>query len=123
VRSLQVPACEAASRSWKPRSVHPWLIDLASRVKGPRARGFRTFLLQYFHAMEQHLALVAEALEWEAWYTIGDSVLGGAYIPTHEVLAELARRHGLKVTLEPLGPRYKRGRTLYLLRLRPTTRR
>jgi hypothetical protein len=54
-----------------------------SRIKGSRARGFRRFLLQYFHAMEQHLTLLAEALEWEAWYTIGDSILRGAYIPTH----------------------------------------
>jgi hypothetical protein len=45
VRSLQVPACEAASRSWKPHSTHPWLMELASRIKGSRARGFRRFLL------------------------------------------------------------------------------
>ena len=119
VRSLQAPACEAASRSWKPRSTYPWLIELTSRIKGSRARGFRSFLLQYFHAMEKHFTLLAEALEWEAWYTIGDSILGRAYIPTHQVLAKLADLYGLKVSLKPLNPRYKPGRTLYLLKLRP----
>jgi hypothetical protein len=119
LRSLQIPACEAASRSWKPHSTHPWLVELASRIKGSRARGFRRFLLQYFHAMEQHLTLLAEALEWEAWYTIGDSILGGAYIPTHHALAKLAELHGLKASLKPLSPRYRPERTLYLLKLRP----
>ncbi|MEB3851599.1 MAG: hypothetical protein LRS49_03315 [Desulfurococcales archaeon] len=119
VRSLQVPACEAATRSWKPYSRHGWLVELASRVGGSRARGYRRFLLQYFQAMEDHLALLAEALEWEAWYTVGDSVLGGAYIPTHRVLARLAEAHGLQASVEPLSPRYRPGRTLYLLTLRP----
>ncbi len=123
LRSLQAPACEAAARAWKPESRHPWLRDIASRIQGPRARGFRRFLLQYFHAMEQHLALLAQALEWEAWYTIGDSRLGGAYIPTHKALARLAEAHGLKASIDRLSPRYRPDRTLYLLKLVPKSAR
>ncbi len=119
LRSAQVPACEAAARSWKPLSTRPWLVELVSRVGGSRAVGFRRFLLQYFRAMETHFSLLSEALEWEAWYTVGDSVLGGAYIPTHELLAKLAEESGLKAQIKPLGPRMKPGRTIYLLRLTP----
>ncbi len=91
---------------------------LAERIGGKRARGYRRFLLQYLHGMEKHLQLLADALEWEAWYTIGDSILGGTYIPVHEMLADAARRAGLKVELRQLGERYRPGRRLYLLRLR-----
>jgi len=119
LRSLQVPASEASARSWRQASEDKWIVELASRPRGPRARGYRRFLLQYFKAMSDHLAMIARALEWEAWYTIGDSVLGGAYIPVHEALARIAETHGLKATLKPIGPRARRGRTLYLLKLKP----
>ncbi|HIQ24158.1 MAG TPA: hypothetical protein EYH50_03825 [Pyrodictium delaneyi] len=117
-RGIQVPACEAAARAWKQETRHPWLRELATRIRGSRARGYRRFLLQYFHAMDRHLELLAERLEWQAWYTIGDSILGGAYIPVHEVLARLARGHGLEAEIKPLGERFRPGRKLYLLVLR-----
>ncbi|BES81069.1 hypothetical protein [Pyrodictium abyssi] len=78
-----MPACEAAARAWKQETRHPWLRELATRIRGSRARGYRRFLLQYFHAMERHLSLLAERLEWQARGAIGDSILGGAYIPVH----------------------------------------
>jgi len=118
LRGIQVPACEAAARAWKQETRHPWLRELATRIRGSRARGYRRFLLQYFHAMDRHLELLAERLEWQAWYTIGDSILGGAYTPVHEVLARLARGHGLEAEIKPLGERFRPGRKLYLLVLR-----
>ena len=123
LRSAQIPACEAAARTWKQSSQHQWLRDLASRIGGSRAPGFKKFMLQYFHAMESHFSLISESLEWEAWYTIGDSVLGGVYIPTHWILARLAEKSGLRASVKLLGPRMKRGRTLYLLRLAPRRKR
>ena len=69
--------------------------------------------------MERHFELLAERLEWQAWYTIGDSILGGAYVPVHEALARLAREHGLEAETKPLGERLRPGRRLYLLVLRP----
>ena len=117
LRSIQVPACEAAARAWKKESQHPWLRELVSQVGGKRARGYRRFLLQYFYAMERHLELLAERLEWQAWYTIGDSFLGGAYIPVHTVLARLAEEHGLRAETRVLGIRFRPGRRLYLLKI------
>jgi len=115
LRSIQVPACEAAARAWKLETRHPWLQSLAARIGGSRAHGYRRFLLQYFHAMDKHFELLAERLEWQAWYTVGDSFLGGAYIPVHEALARLAREHGLGAETRLLGERFRPGRRLYLL--------
>ncbi|KSW12183.1 hypothetical protein CF15_05330 [Pyrodictium occultum] len=117
LRGIQAPGCEAAARAWRPETEDPEARRLAEAIGGRRARGYRRFLLQYLHSMERHLALLAEALEWQAWYTIGDSILGGAYIPTHRLLARAAERHGLRAALEPLEPRWRPGRSLYLLRL------
>ena len=117
LRDLQIPGCEAAARKWKKGLYEPWLNPYYNSIGGSRSRGFRRFLAQYLWAMNRHFELLAERLEWEAWYTVGDSVLGGGYIPTHELLAKLAERHGLKVMICPLGPRLKRGLKMFLLRL------
>jgi len=66
--------------------------------------------------MENHFELVAERLVWEAWYTVGDSVFNGTYIPTHELLKRLAEEKGLKVELKQIGFR-SRNRKLYLIKL------
>ena len=118
LRSIQVPACEAAARAWKREAQHAWLRELAEKIKGSRARGYRRFLLQYFYSMDKHFELLSERLEWEAWYTVGDSILGGTYIPVHEALAKLAKSHGLEAEIRPLGERFRPGRKLYLLILR-----
>lgn len=111
VRDLQLPACEAAARAWK-RGVE---IDLP--IAGKRARGYKRFLSQYIYYMSAHIELLAERLEVEAWYTMGDSVLGGAYVPTHEIIAKIARRAGLTVYIKAIGARpMKKNNTLYLLR-------
>ena len=117
LRDIQLPACEAAARKWRRGLYETWLMPYYDSIGGSRKTGFRRFLAQYLWAMNKHLELIAERLEWEAWYTIGDSVLGGGYIPTHELLAKLARRHGLKATIHPLGSRMKRGLKIFLLRL------
>ena len=110
-RDLQLPACEAAARVWK-RGIG---IDLP--IAGKRARGYKRFLSQYIHYMTAHIELLAERLEVEAWYTIGDSVLGGAYVPTQKFVAEIAERAGLKAYIKTIGMRpMKNNRTLYLLR-------
>lgn len=108
-RDLQLPACEAAARSWKPTVK----VDLS--IGGRRAKGYRKFLGQYLYHMERHLELLASALEGEAWYTIGDSILGGAYVPTHRLLAISAEQLGLRVKLQEVGDRARPGRRLYLL--------
>ena len=118
LRGLQVPACEAAARTWRRETRDPWLRHLASMVKGSRARGYRRFLLQYFYAIEQHLGLLAERLEWEAWYTIGDSFLGGAYVPVHGALVRIAERWGLAAEARFIGERFRPGRRLYLVVLK-----
>ena len=117
LRSIQVPACEATARAWREEVRHSWIRELVGRVGGKRARGYRRFLLQYFRSMERHLELLSGRLEWQAWYTIGDSFLGGAYIPVHEVLKRLAEEKGLHARIEVLGVRYRPGRRLYLLKL------
>ena len=117
LRSIQVPACEAAARSWKPCLKEVWLTPYLESIGGSRSKGYRKFLMQYLYAMRNHLKLLAERLEWEAWYTIGDSILGGAYIPTHEFLAKFAKETGLKVSIEALLERVRPGRRLYLLKI------
>ena len=110
-RDLQVPACEAAARRWK-RS-----LAVGFPIGGSRAAGYRRFLGQYLYYMRRHLELVAGALVGEAWYTIGDSVLGGAYIPVHELLAGFAGEFGLRVEVRGVGRRARPGRSLYLVRI------
>ncbi|MGC8584335.1 MAG: DNA adenine methylase [Thermoproteus sp.] len=112
IRDMQLPACEAAARSWKNS------IEIGLEIGGKRARGYRRFLGQYLYYMSRHIQLLAERLEAEAWYTIGDSYLGGAYVPVHKMLAKIAEEADLRTYVRPLGERpMKRGRVLYLLRL------
>jgi len=111
-RNWQLPACEAAARSWKPA------IEVDFPIGGKRARGYRRFLGQYLYGMRRHLELLAERLQAEAWYTVGDSLLGGAYIPVHKLLAQFAEETGLRTDILALGKRARPGRTLYLLKLR-----
>lgn len=120
LRDLQVPASEAASRAWKPVLDDEEVRRIVSKVGGSRARGYRRFLGQYFYQMDRHLELLSQVLEWEAWYTVGDSYLGGAYVPTHVVLARLASKHGLETEVRWVGERRGPGRRLglYLLRFR-----
>jgi len=117
LRSMQVPSCEAASRKWKPEIEEKCLADVLSIIRGKRRRGYVKFLRQYFYAMRRHFKLLAERLEWEAWYTIGDSVLGGAYVPTHKILAKFAEEAGLKARIKTISERIKPSRRLYLLRI------
>jgi len=112
-RDMQLPACEAATRAWKeslPINIQPG---------GKRAKGYQRFLAQYLYYTRRHIELLAERLEDEAWYTIGDSVLGGVYVPVHEYLAKFGEEFGLKATLINLGPRRaKKERYLFLLKFK-----
>jgi len=117
LRSMQIPSCEAAARRWRPSLYEDWLLPYLSSIRGSRAHGYRKFLTQYLYAMKRHFELLKERLEWEAWYTIGDSILGGAYIPTHEFLRKIAEEVGFKAKLTVIGQRFRPGRMLYLLRL------
>jgi len=110
-RNWQLPACEAATRNWKPA------IEVSFSIGGKRARGYRRFLGQYLYGIRRHFELLAERLQAEAWYTVGDSVLGGTYIPVHKLLARFAEEVGLLTDISVLGKRAKPGRTLYLLKL------
>jgi len=112
-RDLQLPACEAAARRWR---LH---MSLDVKPGGKRARGYQRFLSQYLYYMRQHINILAQGLEAEAWYTVGDSVLGGVYIPVHEILARFGEEEGLRASLIDLGERRaKRGRRLFLLKFR-----
>ena len=77
------------------------------------------FLRQYFYYMFRHLDLLAESLEGIAWYTIGDSVLGGVYLPTHRILGDYIKSKGLRLEIKKVANRYSRGRKLglYLLKI------
>jgi len=110
-RNWQLPACEAAARSWKQS------LNVDFPIGGKRARGYKRFLGQYLYGMRRHFELLAERLQAEAWYTVGDSMLGGAYIPLHKLLAHFAEEAGLRAVVLALGKRAKPGRTLYLLKL------
>ena len=63
------------------------------------------------------MALLAERLEWRAWYTVGDSFVGGAYVPTHLILARIAERLGLRASVRAVGGRTRPGRALYLVEM------
>jgi len=115
LRSMQAPSCEAAARKWRPEIEEERLAVILGAIRGRRRKGYVKFLRQYFYAMRNHLNLLAERLEWEAWYTIGDSMLGGAYVPTHEILAKFAKDAGLKVRIKAVSKRIKPGERLFLL--------
>ncbi len=115
LRSMQIPACEACARSWREKLNDPELQRLLSKIKGKRARGYKNYLAQYFYAMSNHFKLLSESLEWRAWYTIGDSIIGGIYIPTHRILANIIRNRNVKVEIRELGNRVKKYRKLYLI--------
>lgn len=117
LRSFQIPACEAAARSWKPKIEDIEVTSLISKVNSKRR--YNTFLLQYFYAMSKHFELVADGLQWQAWYTIGDSYFAGTYIPTHELLRKLAEKSGLEVKVELIGHRSAKNRRLFLLKVKP----
>jgi len=117
LRSIQTPSCEAATRSWRQQTTNPIVLQLVESIRGKRAKGYRRFLLQYFYTMERHIELLAERLEGIAWYTIGDSILGGVYIPTHRIIADIAVKHGLRTRIKTIGERFREGRNLYLLEI------
>jgi len=114
LRGFQIPACEAAARCLKNKSEKRWIIDKIS-VIDPK-RSYQAFLLEYFYSMEKHFEFVEKSLNWEAWYTIGDSFFNSKYIPTHKLLKKLAEEIGLKTKLQTIGFR-PGGRKLYLLKL------
>lgn len=117
LRTMQIPSCEAAARRQKPQLNQPWFESALSNVGGKRKKGYRLFLAQYFYAIDKHLQVLAERLEWEAWYTVGNSQLGGAEIQTQEIMAKLAQKHGFKTKIEKIGVRCKPNRSLYLVKL------
>ena len=114
---MQIPSCEAAARRQKPQLNQPWFESALSNVGGKRKKGYRRFLAQYFYAIDKHLQVLAERLEWEAWYTVGNSQLGGAEIQTQEIMAKLAQKHEFKTKIEKIGVRCKPNRSLYLVKL------
>ena len=115
LRSMQLPACEACIRHWKEKSNDPELDKLLSKIRGKRAKGYKKYLSQYFHAMDKHFKLLINSLEWRAWYTIGDSIVGNVYIPTHEIIHKSLKRYNLKIIIKELGKRSKKNRRLYLV--------
>lgn len=67
--------------------------------------------------MSNHFKLLREGLEWSAWYTIGDSIVGGTYIPTHIILSKIISKLGFYIKLSEIDRRMMRGRKLYLLKI------
>ncbi|RLF05060.1 MAG: hypothetical protein DRJ60_06175 [Thermoprotei archaeon] len=117
LRSMQLVSCEAGVRRWKKVSDERYVNSIVRKITGSRKQGYSLFVKQYAYYFEQHLTLLAERLQWQAWYTIGDSFLGGAYIPLHRIIMRLAKKHNLKVIIEKLCNRIARGRKLYLLKM------
>jgi len=117
LRSMQLVSCEAGVRKWKKITDERYINSIVKKIGGSRKQGYSLFVKQYTYYFEQHLKLLAEKLQWQAWYTIGDSFLGGAYIPLHRIIARLAKKHNLKVTIEKVGNRVAKGRKLYLLKM------
>lgn len=119
LRDLQIPACVATARSWKMEYLNRDLIKIMEAIKGKMAKGYRKYLKQYFYYMRRHFELLYERLEGEAWYTIGDSFLGNAYVPTHKLLMKIAMDIGFRTDLERIGSRkhFSKELGLYLLRL------
>ena len=119
LRSLQLPACIAAARSWKQEIENEEINKYVREINGKKAKGYKKFVKQYFYYMRKHFQLLHDRLEWEAWYTIGDSILGGAYLPTHKLLKRIAEEIGFKVEVKTLDKRRHRSKFLglYLLRL------
>ncbi len=119
LRSLQLPACIAAARSWKQEIEHEEVNKYVREINGKKAKGYKKFVKQYFYYMRKHFQLLYDRLEWEAWYTIGDSILGGAYIPTHKLLKRIAEEIGFKAEVKILDQRRHGSKVLglYLLRL------
>ncbi len=119
LRDLQIPACVAAARKWKQEYLSRSIASILGSIGGKKARGYRKYLKQYFYYMKKHLELLYDKLEWEAWYTIGDSFLGNTYIPTHKLLKDIASEIGFKTELERIGSRkhFRRELGLYLLKL------
>ena len=119
LRSLQIPACVAAARSWKKEYLDGDLIKIINRIGSGRVKDYRKYLKQYFYYMKKHFELLYDRLEGEAWYTIGDSFLGGTYIPTHNLLKKIADAIGFKTEISKIGLRKHLNKELglYLLKL------
>jgi len=116
LRSLQIPACEAAARKWKDGIDDEEIVRTISKINSKRK--YSTFLSQYFYAMKKHFELVSDGLKWEGWYTIGDSYFAGTYVPTHKFLKRLAENSGLEAEIEFIGYRSGKNRRLYLLKVK-----
>ncbi|WP_052833798.1 hypothetical protein [Staphylothermus marinus] len=118
-RNLQLPGCEAASRAWKKTSNDEVINQLINNMAPKYRKRYGRFLKQYFYYMQKHINLLAESLEGIAWYTIGDSYLGGVYVPTHLFLQRYAEKSGLKTKIRRIKDRYSRSKrlALYLLEI------
>ncbi|WP_052833580.1 hypothetical protein [Staphylothermus hellenicus] len=118
-RNLQLPGCEAASRAWKKINNDTAVNELINNMTPKYRKRYGRFLKQYFYYMQKHINLLAEKLEGTAWYTIGDSYLGGVYVPTHLFLQRYAEKNGLKTRIRRIKDRHSRSKKLglYLLEI------
>ena len=99
IRRACITSCEAMAHVNKDCTPIPHLKEvykIAKLISKNTRRRLPHIVTQYFVGMYQHFVNLREVIKCSAklLYVIGDSWLSGVYIPTHLLLAKLARNAG-----------------------------
>jgi DNA modification methylase len=112
IRQNSVTSCEAMAYLGKEDANFSEEVDkIANEIKSRTDRAYDRTVRQYFSGMGRHFESLKGLLrpKAKAVYVIGDSWIKGVYIPTHKLIAKIAKLAGFKnVRLQLLRRRRKR---------------
>jgi hypothetical protein len=99
IRRESVTSCEAMAYSKKDEKIENIEVQrLAKRLRRISKRGYHRIVTQYFAGMNQHFFSARNIVSKNGRivYVIGDSWIQGVHIPTHRILAQLAKNAGFR---------------------------
>lgn len=99
IRKRSLTSCEAMAHVEKDGDcILNDVYRIAEKIGKRTERALPRAVLQYFAGMQHHLESIRELLEpnSKAFYVVGDSWIKGIHVPTHELLAKIAKVVGFK---------------------------
>jgi DNA modification methylase len=112
IRQDSVTSCEAMAYLGKEDDSFPEDVGkIADMLESRTDRAYDRVVRQYFSGMRRHFESLKGLLKpkAKAVYVIGDSWIKGVYIPTHKLIAEIAKLAGFRnVQLQLMRRRRKR---------------
>jgi hypothetical protein len=123
IRRGCITSCEAMAYIGKEQDCSLLEVqEIAEAIRNRTSRRLPEVVTQYFSGMEKHFENLRSVLKpnSKCIYVIGDSKMKGVYIPTHKLLAKIAKRVGFKkVKVSYFRKRWRQGYALgeYILEM------